>query len=348
MRHLSSFSNATHRQRLADYLLAQGIPNRILDDELWVVEEDQLPRAKEILAAFQKAPDDPAFASARQTAAQIRKEEAEAEARFRNNFFRSGDLWGRHTLRQIPVTVGIMVVSVLVTLIGGFGGNRAVTQYLYFAEQLVIDPIDHRHEDRHPMDEDWPQDRARSLPPVQLRYDAKGLKEGQLWRLLTPIFLHFSLIHLGFNMMCFYSLAGLLEFRRGAWWLIGFVLFTGIASNVAQFAFPYVFNFDLVDGQRFPGVFAGMSGVCYALFGYLAFKMRIDPEAALAIPPSMIYVMLIWLVACMTGWLGSIANTAHVAGLLAGLVVALCGWGWKQWRRRRLGLVEPARSGGQG
>ena len=41
---------------------------------------------------------------------------------------------------------------------------------------------------------------------------------------------------------------------------------------------------------------------------------------------------LIWLVLCLAGFMGRIANTAHVAGLLIGLI-----WGWVsayQARRR--------------
>jgi membrane associated rhomboid family serine protease len=33
-------------------------------------------------------------------------------------------------------------------------------------------------------------------------------------------------------------------------------------------------------------------------------------------------MMLIWLLVCMTGWLGPVANAAHVTGLLSGLVFA--------------------------
>jgi GlpG protein len=38
--------------------------------------------------------------------------------------------------------------------------------------------------------------------------------------------------------------------------------------------------------------------------------------------PSSVQTMLFWLVLCMTGVLGNIANAAHVVGLAAGI---LCG-----------------------
>ena len=329
MRLLTSCKDSAQQQRLADYLLAKGIPNKILDDELWVVEEDQLPQAKDILVSFQNAPNDPKFSSATQTARQIRQQEAEAEARFRQNYFRSGDLWGQHSLRQVPVTVGIIIISVVTSVLAGFGSNKQIARYLYFAEQLVVETAPNKHPTAESGDPEL------DYPEPIVRFDAKGLKQGEIWRLLTPIFLHFNFMHLLFNMMCFYSLAGMLEYRRGAGWLIGFVLVTGIVSNLAQYLFPSLFDLHFWRGQSLPGVFAGMSGVCYALFGYLALKMWIAPEASLAIPSSMVYLMLIWLIACMTGWLGSIANTAHVAGLMAGMILATAGWSMEKWNQRR-------------
>jgi GlpG protein len=69
-------------------------------------------------------------------------------------------------------------------------------------------------------------------------------------------------------------------------------------------------------------VFGGLSGIGYGLFGYLWIKSRFDPAAGMQIPPNLVLFFLIWLVVCALGWFGSVANTAHFVGLLAGIAVA--------------------------
>jgi GlpG protein len=78
-------------------------------------------------------------------------------------------------------------------------------------------------------------------------------------------------------------------------------------SNIAEYA--YTAN----------PVFGGMSGVVYGLFGYVWMKVQFDPRSGFVLDPVTVVVMIGWLFLCMTGYLGNIANAAHVAGLLAGM-----------------------------
>ena len=65
-----------------------------------------------------------------------------------------------------------------------------------------------------------------------------------------------------------------------------------------------------------------MSGVVYGLFGYVWIRGRIATYEPLRLHPQTTVIMLAWLVLCMTGVIGPIANTAHLAGLLCGVIVA--------------------------
>jgi len=76
-----------------------------------------------------------------------------------------------------------------------------------------------------------------------------------------------------------------------------------------------------------------MSGVCYALFGYLMAKTLYAPEPGLHIPKDVIISMLVWLVICMTGQIGPIANTAHAAGLVIGFTIGVLPKAWKKIRQ---------------
>ena len=136
-------------------------------------------------------------------------------------------------------------------------------------------------------------------------------REGQYWRYLTPIFLHFGLIHVVFNCLWTWELGALIERHLGASMLLPLVLVCGVGSNVAQASFGG------------GALFGGMSGVVYALLGFCWVYSRLMPRRRLQVPQPVVLVMLGWLVFCFVAptellGLGSIANASHLAGFLLG------------------------------
>ena len=103
------------------------------------------------------------------------------------------------------------------------------------------------------------------------------------------------------------------EVSRGTLRLAILVLVSAVLSNVGQYIYM-----DRADPEALH-LFGGLSGVGYALFGYLWMKGQYEPEQAMILHPNTITTMLLWLVLCMTGLLGPIANAAHVVGLLVGV-----------------------------
>jgi GlpG protein len=61
-----------------------------------------------------------------------------------------------------------------------------------------------------------------------------------------------------------------------------------------------------------------MSGVVYGLFAYVWMHARYMRAPDLWIDKNNTILMIGWLLACMTGLLGPVANAAHVGGLIAG------------------------------
>ncbi|WP_067520370.1 rhomboid family intramembrane serine protease [Endozoicomonas ascidiicola] len=144
-----------------------------------------------------------------------------------------------------------------------------------------------------------------------------GLEQGEYWRLITPIFLHFGISHLAFNMLTLYIFGSRLEVRQGGLHLLGIIVFTGFLSNVAQFFWG---------GDN--TIFGGFSGVVYGLMGYCMVREKIDSAWRFGLPPLYYGLMLGWLVIGYTGILGSIgfgnmANAAHTGGLVAGGLLGL-------------------------
>jgi len=65
-----------------------------------------------------------------------------------------------------------------------------------------------------------------------------GLTEiegGQVWRLLTPVFVHFGAMHLVFNRLVLWHFGRMIELRRGPWFLAGLTLVLGIGSNLVSY-----------------------------------------------------------------------------------------------------------------
>jgi GlpG protein len=160
---------------------------------------------------------------------------------------------------------------------------------------------------------------AQSTPRVQM-FDK--VRHGQVWRLFTPMLLHFGPTHLLFNMWMLYSIGGLLERRCGMLFFASIILISAALSSVAQYAWSG------------PG-FGGMSGVLYAIFGYVWIRGRSDPSLGFRMSSQTVAIMLGWLVLCMTGALGPIANAAHLAGLVVGAVWASIPLALSELRRQK-------------
>jgi len=131
------------------------------------------------------------------------------------------------------------------------------------------------------------------------------VKAGQVWRLFTPMFLHFGMPHILFNIYWLWLLGSVLEIRYGSWRFLLLVLSVALVSNLAQ---------ALIEGSSF----GGMSGVNYGLFGFMLIHGRYHPAPSFTLDKQTVFIMLAWLVVCFTGALGSVANWAHLFGFLTG------------------------------
>lgn len=328
MRLLGAVTDRKQASLFADYLLAQGIPAKVLEEqgthEVWVQNEDQTEPARALWAEFQSNPKDSRFHQASSKAAAIKKELAEADRRWQLNFSSAYDMWGRPHPSQAPLTVGLIVLCVLVALASNFGTQaRPILQWLTFTNIREITALEQARQTAR-FNELPPESRQALalLPSVIESVGTEGLQHGQLWRLLTPILIHFGIFHLAFNMYALYGLGTIVEARRGWKWLLLFIVAVGVVSNVGQYLLPHLFDLNPMDWfSRDQILFGGMSGVLYGLFGYLWMKTKYAPEPGLRIPPDLIWTMLIWLLLCTTNWLVQTANSAHVFGLVCGLLV---------------------------
>ncbi|WP_416306855.1 rhomboid family intramembrane serine protease GlpG [Neptunicella sp. SCSIO 80796] len=132
----------------------------------------------------------------------------------------------------------------------------------------------------------------------------------QWWRLFSPTLLHFSILHIVFNLLWWGMLGQKIEQRFGSLALFILYFFSGIISNYGQF---------LASGIHF----GGLSGVVYAVLGFVWWIGWLRPDWKLGLPNSIVGFMLVWLVIGYADvlWV-SMANTAHTLGLICGCAMA--------------------------
>lgn len=208
---------------------------------------------------------------------------------------------GQNLLRQ-PLTLILMGLSVLLTLLISFGDNLEFLELLTFTGFQV-------------------QGEHILYPTL-----TASLGEGQWWRLITPAFLHFSIAHIIFNLLWVWVIGRRIELVLGWPVLLFTFLSSGLASNFAQF------------WDSGP-MFGGMSGFVFALLGFAWLWDRLKPGLIIGMPPALMGFMLFWLVLGYTGvleqlGLGAIANTAHLVGLICGLVAVFPARYWLRLNSR--------------
>lgn len=286
MRMIGHLQNEAAAHLFSDHLLVKGIKNQIEADHdgswaVWIHAEDEIERARGLLRNYLANPNDPSVSRSAEQARDLRaREEQEEKAAQKRQFGRDQLFPERGLLSVGRLTLALMAISVIVFVVREYTTAWRLTQYLLISEYAFL----------------------KDLPEV---------RQGQVWRLITPIFLHMSFLHILFNMLWLSDLGGMIERKLGTFQLLAMVLVIGVTSNLAQY---------FVSG---PG-FGGMSGVVYGLLGYVWIRGKFDPGSGFFLHPTIVMMMLIWLVLGYTQLLPlKIANTVHTVGLIGGVVWGL-------------------------
>jgi GlpG protein len=307
MRLLVRFGERAQAETLGAALLGEGIANRVEATKdggfhLWVDDERELERAKHILAVYQEKPDDPHFQEAKRRAPAVRRERVKEERTTRPNVIDPRRRWNMVEPGIGFVTLFLLAVCTVLFLVS-FPGIPAMigTTREDIVSYILID-------------------RSNGYEEV-LRGKFYDVRQGQIWRLVTPIFMHaeprfdagiagfVGIFHFIFNAYWLRDLGTRIEHRQSSLFLVAIVLVAAIVSNVAQY---------LIVGPNF----YGMSGVVYGLFGYAWIRGYFDSASGYGIPASSAALMIGWMFAGFFGFL-NMANWAHAGGLVVGMI-----WGF--------------------
>jgi len=194
-----------------------------------------------------------------------------AETRKSNFSYNTPSFFGMLKAKAGPVTLSLMLICVVIFLLQQVGFGRAIFSALHFP--------------------------------------ALDGQQWQLWRWLSHAVLHFSAIHIAFNILWWWQLGGDIEQKLGGIKLLQIFVVSSVLSGAGQY---------WIEGANF----GGLSGVVYALVGYLWVIGVKAPQIGLTIQKPIVGFMLVWLVLGYVQPFMAIANTAHLAGLIAGVGLA--------------------------
>jgi GlpG protein len=277
MRKLASFDDMFLAEALTEVLYASDIVSELRPGPdntlvLWIESEPDLERARPMVEAFVADPDNPRYDAARATARAKREALKRSERGSRHKVVEVRKTF-RDRAAESPVTLGLLVACIAVAF-----ATQAGTRTDLLLRYLSIVSLDQM--------------------------------DGEIWRVFTPVLIHFGPFHLLFNAFWLNDLGGPTERYQGSWRFFGFILWSSAISNLAQ----------LYLGQS--ANFGGLSGLIYALVGYLWARGRADPRSGIAIPNRLVGFFAAWMILGFTGLLtelvGQMANYCHLGGFAAG------------------------------
>ena len=286
MRLIGHLKNEASAKTFGGYLTSMSVRNLVEPDAegwaVWIHSEDQIESGQQALAAYLQNPADMKYQLASQAAEAMERQSRREEAKAAKRLHDRDRIWARSGLA--PLTLSLIGVTVAVSLAIGLNPTPYGVRWL-------------------------------TISNGGMEFLAE-VRTGQIWRLITPIFIHYGPLHLLFNMLWLSDLGSMIEKRQGPVKLALLVVVLAIVSNLGQY---------WVDGP----FFGGMSGVVYGLFGYIWLRGHCDRASSLTLSPTTVWMMLAWYFLCLFGFVGHVANSAHTVGLVVGVL-----WGAAPMARR--------------
>jgi GlpG protein len=294
MRLIGHLAEERTARAFADYLYVQGINSQLEHEKqdgwgIWIADEDQIGHASGLLEEFRKNPNDAKYVKEGRGAEDLREREKKEQEEYRKRVKGSKNLFRPMGAYGVGPLTFMMLIACLAIFAWSRFGDMERVRGLVITDFMggIVD---------------------KSLPEV---------RHGEVWRLITPIFIHLGVWHILFNMLALMDFGSMVEGRQGTLQLLMLTVVIAVLSNLAQFYYQ---------GPRF----GGMSGVIYGLLGYIWIRGKMDPGSGLYLHRVTVIWALAWFFACVAHVIPNAANGAHAAGLVVGMV-----WGWVSSLARR-------------
>jgi GlpG protein len=290
MRNIGTLPTDQEATRFSGALYLRGIENDVEAEDdgtfsIWVHDDAQLAEARSFLDRFRTNPKAEDFSKAPAAASRARAEAERAERARGSNVITRERMDYERNFQEFAWLPTLMIVACVAV--------AAQADTIFHSTPANLDWLKWLYTSNYPAAEQMPE-----------------VRSGEVWRLFTPMFIHYGAMHLLFNMMWLRDLGTFTQNRFGTLYLIVLVLVIAGVSDYGQF---------LITNDYAVPHGGGMSGVNYGLFGFLWMRSRFDRFATWKLNPLIIQTMLFWFLLCFTPLIPNVANGAHFAGLALGM-----------------------------
>ena len=336
MRKLHTFEQEMDANRFTAVLTVNKVEAQVLRNheegwDLWIIDEDAIKNARSLLQTYQADPESPqiqmALAKAKKIQQQLKQEKAERIKRAKKievrTQFRDPHSMMAAMQRKNTLTRKIIMLSAFV-----FGACLVFQGEADDGTNYVRNALETR-------DSSLPS----SFDMSTYKYRFQSIAKGQIWRLLTPVFVHgtgqtlfFDFLHIFFNMYWMYWIGTRIEVQFGLKMYLALFLTTGIASILVPLVVPTAGLLGIAGLAGGPVV--GMSGVVFGVIGFGWCKMKTKPSVGILITPFILMFSVGWILFGIVtaqaaagsspdaGIMGDISHLAHLVGFLTGALFA--------------------------
>ncbi|MEM7312848.1 MAG: rhomboid family intramembrane serine protease [Planctomycetota bacterium] len=304
MRLIGSLPDENSAEQFCDFLAAQDLEAVYRQDQsewsVWCLDNNAAEAAKLKLTEFVENRDKPGVAELVKQGQDERIPTAEA---IELNTDRGTENPRRKMVsiyQRAPVTLAVIWVCIFVALLTDLGQSltSAGMQVLSFCNPVKV---------------------VATEPAAQGYED---VSRGELWRLVTPNFVHFGPLHLAFSLFMLFQLGWLFETHGRSMHLAIVLLATAVIGNIAQYC---------LDGWP---LFGGMSGPVFGLVAFAWVRMHRHPTEGFRVANESLLLLLVLLLVGFVGGLDGlidestnvvetrITNWSHLFGMVTGGVLA--------------------------
>ena len=190
-------------------------------------------------------------------------------------------------------TACIVIAMIVVFFITSFGRYMDNAKILYFSDVNYVRSVKAN----------------RFIEVAQYKNNMDKITGGQLWRLITPSFLHKNLVHFLLLLAFLFQFGRIIEEISGRTYLLAMFFVSAIVSNFLEFKISNAH-------------FGGMTGTVYCLYGFIWIRSLIDTKYAGKLN-QIVHAFMLGLI--LSGFM-NIFYINNRFGSIGGLIIGI-GWG---------------------
>lgn len=345
MRLVGSFTLERDAFRFHSYLKSIKIDNKYEEGHvsagvffhIWIINEDDFSKASELFEEFSRNSVDPKFDVHTKVHFDLKEEKILPQEESLEESIQETKIMRLASIKKTFCTRWLISLCIILFIWNAFDRYQWIQAHKSEENQLNVEQIPLMPLEKALLYDDpdltstrgiWQGYYTQLFPAKETTVSLAPLTfgkiaHGEVWRLVTPAFLHGGILHILFNMLWLWILGKQVEEKIGSIRYLLMILLIAALSNTAQY---------LMSGFSF----VGFSGIICGLAGYIWIRQKTAPWEGYALQRGtlgflMVFVLGIAALQCLTFGLQyfqvaniqlPVANTAHLVGAFSGIILA--------------------------